>query len=273
MEKGFIELLFGSLREYVENFNQLFLIVLLFTIIPTIIIFLISLVIPQSMTDSVMDVSRNLYQSGFDREALTFISLSFILIAISFILRYLIQPPCLIFFALKNTGDLKAGEAIKGGLNYLWKYLGYGILLSLFFGVIGGVFVLVISLFIIYAHPQSVLWVYPFYFVWIAILAFFLIRWQFAFYTIVEEDIGIIGCFGRSAELVNGRWWRVFFYNMLMGISAIVIAFLIMWPMFVFESITLNLVLNTIFVVILIPLIVIYLKNFYLDLKDNPLQY
>ncbi len=64
------------------------------------------------------------------------------------------------------------------------------------------------------------------------------IAWLFAQPAIAWEDAGIIGSFGRSMDLVGGRWWRTFgiyiLLSLIVGLAISVvttpISFLAFWP-------------------------------------------
>ena len=42
--------------------------------------------------------------------------------------------------------------------------------------------------------------------------------WTFSTYALVSDDLGVTESMGRSKNLVKGRWWNVFGYNLLFGL-------------------------------------------------------
>lgn len=55
------------------------------------------------------------------------------------------------------------------------------------------------------------------------------IRWSMTIPAIVSEEVGALGSFGRSSELVEGEWWRVFGILLLFALLRdLVLAFLAM---------------------------------------------
>ncbi len=120
IKKDFGDLLTDAWDEYKKNFKTFFIIILLLSVIPAIIIQLITNASPNA---------------GF-------------IVSIFVILLSILMGASLIFMVFsKKKLDYK--QAIKGGASYFWKYLGLSIIMAIFLAI----------LFILLIIPGIIFWV------------------------------------------------------------------------------------------------------------------
>lgn len=164
-------------------------------------------------------------------------------------------------FYQKPQNKITFKQSVKGGLKYFWKYLGL---------LIVSIFLLAI-LFILFIIPGII----------------FMIFWAFATFVLIRENTGIWESLKRSKLIVKGRWWRTFGYVILLGLIMMLISgvFSIPETAYTIFSIASGRLIGLIsanppiaFVVSLItflarlitvPLTILFMKNFYLDLRTN----
>jgi hypothetical protein len=115
----------------------------------------------------------------------------------------------------------------------------------------------------------------------------------FPLFALVNENIGVLDSLRKSFEVVRGRWWKVFGYQLLTGIlvfGVILLLFIVfmMGILFVFPYLS-NLssrvlilrdptfifsfsigVFSLIAESLIIPFTTGFLQSFYLNLRDNP---
>ena len=209
---------------------------------------------------------------------------------------------CIIYIGFNASKKLKFKDALTKGAGYWGKYILVAIVLtvSLFLLALPAIaclassYLLVLNsmgvsvpLFIV-ANPTLllviglVLLVVPF---------FFLIRWLFSYIVLVGENKGGFSALKRSWEVVKGKSWRVLGYMILLAIFigifnyiiAIISGFILGYTgnvSFIGEGATqqalvtpagsfINLIFGFVGKLIVSPLILIFLKNFYLELKGE----
>lgn len=245
MEKGFGDLLGQSLKEYRDNFRIFFMLLLWLVFVPALIIFVVAMGLPD-VSDIVNPV-----------EALKILlssPITFVLAVLGLlrIVLYLILSASLVYFVFYGKKAMSHSEAIRGGLNYFWRYVGLSIV-SLF---------LLFLLFLLLVIPGIIFFVY----------------WIFASYILIGENRGIWESLKESKKLVKGRWWKVFGYTLLLALIMIIIYFILAIPSVLFGFLipegnifvsVLSLILNWISSLLTVPLIILFVKNFYLDLKRS----
>ena len=117
----------------------------------------------------------------------------------------------------------------------------------------------------------------------------FSIYWIFGIYVLLDEKKGILKSLKRSREIVRGRWWRVFGYLLLVILILMVILSifsLIQLPTqiiykvkisngdpislgFYITNALLSWISDFLYMLISIPFFILFLKNFYFDLKKT----
>ena len=245
MEKGFGDLFSESWNEYRRNFKLFFMLLLWLVFVPALIIFIIGMGLPDvSDVANPIDALKILFSSPF----------TYILAVLGFvkIILYLILSVSLIYFVFYNKRIKSYGEAIRGGMNYFWGYLGLNIVLVF----------LLFFLFLLLIIPGIL----------------FLVYWTFAFYILIGENKGIWESMKESKKLVRGRWWKVFGYALLFFLILAAISLVLSIPSIIVGLVTskgnifvsaLSLITNWIISLLFTPLSVLFFKNFYLELKKG----
>ncbi len=250
MKKGFGDLFSETINEYGNKFLSILKIFLFLYVIPLIafmIIIVILLVIffsGISLSEFPMTDFSLVSITGFATSEVSNVSTGLLLILIPIVIILFFA---LIYFLLLNAisillvgfsnEELPFSEIFRNARKYFWKYLGLTIV---FF-----IFLLGLSLLLII--PGII----------------FLVYWIFSNYILINEKTGIMQSLKRSKEIVKGRWWGVFGYFLLIIIiymgSSIIISFIPLVNWIVPQ-------------LVLMPFLVLFLKNFYLDLKANPVK-
>lgn len=120
---------------------------------------------------------------------------------------------------------------------HFWKYFGLVI--------VSGIFITL--LFLLFIIPGIIFCVY----------------WIFAAYVLIESQTTILNSLKESRKIVKGRWWKVFGYTFLVGVIGSIVSgvgfLLFIVGVFVSQFIASS-------------FIILFVKNFYLNLKDNPVS-
>lgn len=249
---GFGDLFSKSWGEYKNNFGIFFKIFLLLSLIPEIIF---SIIIYSVVGFNFQSTDLFDFISVFSGGTFIFLVMAGIII---FVLNFIMMLS-FIYLAIyqKTNVSMNFGQTIKGGLGYFWNY----ILLSLL------LIVCLIPLFLLLVIPGLV----------------FAIYWAFSPYVLIKENLGPWESMKKSKSIVKGKWWRVFGYSILLGIIMFLITVFFRIPEFIFKLVlgfssvtTLSIGLLTITSLvgflsslITIPLSLLFMKNFYLNLKDG----
>lgn len=294
--------------EYKFNFKFFVLILVLLSFIPG-LIFYFSNVLFEIKSDTLvnnMDIlsSKEVWNSIFSSSLINYFMLAFFIGLLAFILG-LWATSSIIYSVLNGKKKIKLSESLKGGLKYLWKYF----LLSVFVvlvivALIAVVVVIVGALFSfsgisakVFAGIISII-----LFILLFLTVFYLgVNWVFAPYILIGEKKKVFSSLKSSRALVIGRWWTIFGYIALIAIILFAISLgfsivsgviqgLISFPylkdafiggldnlnpetLFPLKTqIILNLIgniFNFAASLITIPLGLIFIKNFYFDLKKG----
>lgn len=256
---GFGELFWKSWQEYRKNFKVFLIIFLLLSVIPSIIYFIVS--IPFSL--EFLKLGTNL---KFSEILSVIFQLKYLIPAIIFGLLVfflgLLMSASFIYNSLYRKKQMSVKETLIGGKKYFWKYF--------LFSIVYGIFLM--GLFLLFIIPGII----------------FMIFWIFAVYVLIGENKGILESLKNSYDIVKGKWWHVFGFVLLfgliiLGISIVfsiaggLINFIISIP-FVKGQIPFYISTITQFVarvfnlganLIIIPLGILFFKNFYLDLRTS----
>ncbi|PIN73491.1 hypothetical protein COV20_04685 [Candidatus Woesearchaeota archaeon CG10_big_fil_rev_8_21_14_0_10_45_16] len=252
----FGEVFSKSWKEYTSNWQFFAVIVLALVFIPNIIVSLVAIPVSLQLSNIGQDLSEIF--------AILFSPMS-MLVAIVGLISILLSiwaSASMIYYSLSKKKNMSVKEALDGGRKYFWKYLGYNIVQGFF----------VIMLFIAFIIPGII----------------FSVFWVFGPFILIGENKRILESLGESYRLVSGRWWKVLgwgllFILMVIGVSFVVamISFIItslsslMWASLISPAammVTTNIVSKTITLLtqfVVGPMSVLFLKNFYLDLKKN----
>jgi hypothetical protein len=250
---SFGKILGKSWEDYKSNFYSIFKFMLVFVGIPSLMISVLLLILSFSIEWFIPSYSIYLILS-------LFISLFFLLLF--FIILILFADASLIGISLEKS-RFNFKEMIKIGRSFYLKYIGFTIVVSLF----------LIGLFLLLIVPGII----------------FSIYWIFAVYVLYYEKKGILSSLKRSREIVKGNWWKVFGYLLLISLILYGVSYIIGFISFptsvIYNSLTLaektvpliisvshfllsnlsNFLVN----LIQIPITILFLKNFYLEMKEN----
>jgi hypothetical protein len=198
----------------------------------------------------------------------------------------------LFYIALHSKGK-KVGiiESFTGGLRFIWRYIGL-IFLFLSLGILY-LITIIISISLMFISPFLGILLFLVFFIGGFILLFYLfIKWIFTIYFIIGENKGIIDSLSLSSRLVRGRWWNVFGTIILLGlimylfnmVGSIVIGIpnFILTILLSVKSISLatylwiilpiSIIMTTIIKIYTYPLSILFMKNFYINLKKHPVR-
>jgi hypothetical protein len=145
-----------------------------------------------------------------------------IIILIFFIIIFYLGYLNILYAAMFNEKGTLSLSAIKSqSKNYFWKFLGLMFIMMLSFFVLVGIPLLLGLLFLFLLKDTIVLGIIIFVLLILVgvILAYWImIKWSFSIFALMIENKGIIDSIKRSSEIVNGRWWKVFGYTLLIMI-------------------------------------------------------
>ena len=169
-------------------------------------------------------------------------------------------------------------ETLAGGKKYFWRFFGFYIVYI----------ILIIFLSLLFIIPGIIFGVY----------------WIFASYVFIGENKGIFESLKTSRSIIKGNWWKVFGWILLFGLIAIGISLIfyivagainsaiglpslikiisqgitqddIVAQISPFTLIITSFITNifdSLASLILYPLIILFFKNFYLDMKKAKLK-
>lgn len=241
MRKSFGELFSESVEEFASKFGMIFKTFLFLYLLPLIVFGIIIILLMVVSSPSISgNVVGDFAMSGFSvfdsASDLPFsvglvIALIILLFVLYVVLNVLINVSYIRIAFLEGKETFE--ETFEFARKYFWKYFGFGIVTGIF----------LIGLFILLIVPGIIFGVY----------------WVFAYLILMHENTSILGSLKRSKEIVKGNWWRVFGFMILIGIVAAVVSllsnFLLILGFFVP-------------MLVLTPFITIFMKNFYLSLKN-----
>ena len=234
-----------SWQEYKKNFKLFLKIYSVFYLIPLLVLSLFAVLI---------SLQENL-SAG--------LSVLYIIILIGVLFFSYWLHLTIYYISIYNEKNLNFKKAVKNSLNYFWKFLGLGIVLSL----------ALLGLSILLIIPGII----------------FMIFWMFSPYVLMKENKKIIESMKTSKKIVKGKWWSVFGYFILLiliiisislafFIPAVIINFAIILLTASSETPGLSVVISTEIIsfifrlaatLITTPLMILFFKNFYLDLKAS----
>lgn len=250
MGKGFGDLFSQSWQEYKSNFWLFTKLFILLSFLPLTILS---------------------FSSFFINKYLLIISIPFAGLFVSVLYFFMTLSFYYIAIYKKQNVPMSSGQAFKGGASYFWKGLGLMLLMI----------IILIPLFILLIIPGLI----------------FVIYWLFSLYVLMNENTGIWESMKRSKQIVKGRWWKVFGYFLLIVLINLAISIPFALPGFIYNSSTpfpslgindsaasisgiqgttiLSIIFNLISslsTLIILPLVTLFFKNFYLGLKSGSNQ-
>ncbi len=264
----FSEIFSQTWKEYKSNFSTILKFMLVFITIPSLIFLLINTSLILSNENLKMLVLINSQESPLSLSKGYNFYLTMILITslISMVLA-LFAYAGLTSTSLKKT-KFKFSDLVYSSKKNFWRYLAYCIVVIIF----------LFLLFILLIVPMII----------------FSIYWIFASYVLFDQNKGILESLKTSRKIVRGRWWKVLGYSILFVLIIITISIgislvssIILLPYLVADGLSPLLsqgpITPTFFVlrqitsfisqiisnITVIPLTILFYKNFYLKLKNS----
>ncbi|MEK6925870.1 MAG: hypothetical protein AABW50_01185 [Nanoarchaeota archaeon] len=238
--KSFGDLFSDSLKEYSGKFTPILKLFLTLYVIPSILVAIIVGVIFLTSSFSLpMDQLQDDF-TGFSAFAMLkggispiFIVL-LVLVFIVYITASILLSISYIHLSLSKSKNISLSECLRVSKGLFWKYLGLCIVTLL----------ALIGLFILLIIPGII----------------FMVFWIFASYALINEKLGIVDSLKKSKSIVKGRWWRTFGFLILLLLIVVAFSFVIGLLPFIGSLIS---------SIIVQPFAVLFLKNFYLDMKKK----
>jgi len=259
----FGDILSKSIKEYSDNFKEIFKFMFLFFGIISLILIAVEIVLlivdPNLFTMMSDPTSLTALGEGTTQLPLYFRLVTYAFSLISIFLTVFISAGLISTTLKKSKFSLK--ELISNAKPRYWKYFWFCIVVVIF------VFLLMLLLII----PGIIFAVY----------------WMFASYIFFDKKQNIRASLKQSRMIVKNRWWKTFGYNLLIGIILIGFTLLIniiQLPTLAITTINLingtslslgliivssllNFIAGFIGNLILVPMGILFFKNFYLEMK------
>lgn len=256
---SFGKLLLNSWQEYKSNFKTYLWLVTLLVFIPSLIITLLTALYFPSFFQ-IQETPEQVFQLFSSSAFIVFFSLVFI---INLLLTFFLISS-LGYISVYNTkSSLK--ESFSGGKKFFLKVLGLNLILI----------ISMLFLFSAFIIPGII----------------FLVFWIFSLYFLFEDkkEKKILKSMGKSLRLVRGKWWRTFGFIVLFSLILLLINLAIgsikqILGMLIFSSFAsgeqisffirvllsaFSSVFDSIFVLIILPLGILFFKNLYKDMKKK----
>ena len=240
MKKGFWKLFGDSINEYGEKLIPIFKIFFFLYFIPLLIIgFLVLLLfsgVYASLGKSVLETGSLDIQELVKSQAVPLFSLIVFMVVFGIILAifYFLTSLSYTYIGFANKKDLSFNTVLGFARKYFWRYVGLSLL----------VIVCLIPLYILLIIPGII----------------FTVFWAFSSYIMVNEKTKIRESMKKSRALVKGRWWKVFGFGLLFLLIFVIVSAIVNIIPFIGGIIS-SLVLT--------PFLILFFKNFYLDLKGK----
>lgn len=245
---GFGDLFSKSWKEYKSSFGLFFKIFLLFSLIPSIVLLVLT-------TFYILVGNPNII-GNLNAALIRSIPLFMSLLVVLFL--SIVMYISFIYIAVHKEAypRMTLGHVIKGSFSYFWSYIGLVLL----------IFILLVPLYVLFIIPGII----------------FSIYWSFSIFVLMRENTSIWQSMKRSKLIVKGRWWRVFGYSLLIGLIMYFISAVFSAPGKIFNFINLftssSGLGNPILIILLgiialfsglitTPLSMLFFKNFYLKLR------
>ena len=258
---GFGEIFGKTWKDYKDNFRSIFMFMVIFLGILWLISFS-NLLFWVFSNETVRELSLNpqLINAG-SKFPLQYLITTWVLGIIGVLLYFFINAG-LTGISIKKS-KFHFNEIVKVGSSSYFKYIALVVV----------EFIFLVGLFLLLIIPGII----------------FLIYWTFGIYVLYDEKKGILESLKRSREIVRGNWWKVFGYFILLfligTIISIIISIISSPTQIIYsikllnaEPISLNFMIFNVFLsgisnfltnLIYMPFLILFLKNFYFDLKKK----
>lgn len=297
----FIDLLKDTLEDYKKNFKILFKTFFWLYILPTILVFsfVFILIFPyigsiSSFNSSAIaeTITKNMFSDTNNGITSSVVLLVILIVALTIFISYILHLTFYFISVQPESNKATLKQIVKGSFRYFWKFLGLIILISFLLLLF---FLPAIIIFIVLSQVwQAIDTIVKVILILSGIilgaggltLAVYLgVLWRFSPYILFKENKKIIDSIKTSKFIVNRRWWRVFFYSILIGLITLAISWILAIPQsvlsFLITSIgTINaayymilfavsFIIGLISKIIITPLSILFFKNFYTELRKT----
>lgn len=230
--KGFEDYFSQSIQEFGDKFVSFLKVFLVLYFLPLIILGMIGMLafasyIVTYSQEELIENGQVLLSNIFSPGLIV---LAFLLL-LTFMVFYVLMSISFIEIAFAKK-PLGLKESVRKSKKHFWRFLGLGIVLT---------FALII-LYALFIIPGII----------------FNVFWIFSVYILVDKKAGVFDSIKQSYRMVKGRWWTLFGHSVLLIIIAMIVSWILMLVPF-FGRLISSLVVT--------PIIVIFYKNWYLDLK------
>lgn len=247
MKKNFGDIFSESLKEYgdkfvifLKSFLILYLVPLIvFAIIIFAIMFAVAGPIPTgNVVSNVASSSLTGFSFFNSLGAGNAGTISLIVLAVVFLLIYVILTILLnisyVVIGFVKDKDVSFKTVFNMSRTYFWKYVGLSIVMM----------IVLAFLYLLLIIPGVIFTVY----------------WLFAVFVLVREKTGVFDSLRRSQRIVRGRWWKTFGYFLLLSLIVVLVSIVTNF---------IPLVGALIPMLVLTPFTMLFLKNFYLELRKT----
>lgn len=221
-----------------KNFLFCYLIPMVILIVIVVLILIITFPFISISGNSILDLANGAPGLFFGQSDLPITGVALILIFVFFglvsVILTLILNINYINIGLSEDSEITFSEVFSKTKQLFWRYIGLVI--------VSGIFLL--GLFLLFIVPGVI----------------FLVYWVFATYILIDQDKRILESLKESKRIVKGRWWRVFGFVLLLALIIAVVS-LVAGLIPIVGSIVGPLITT--------PFAILFMKNFYLDMKEN----
>ena len=245
MGKGFGELFSSTFGEYLKKFVPILKIFVFLYLIPMVIVAILLVILFTGVYSSLgvsvlktgsFDLSQVALSQG-DIGSLVLLFLGIFVFVIVLGIFYVWMAASYVYISFSKGGELPFDKTFAFARKNFWRYVGLTLL----------TIVCLIPLYILLIIPGII----------------FTVFWAFSSYILLSGNVRAWDSMKQSKALVKGRWWRVFGYGLLLLLIIFVISFVAGFIPFV-GSIVSSLVLT--------PFMILFFKNFWLELKHNSVK-
>jgi hypothetical protein len=299
------EVISNSFKEFSQNWKTFLGMLVLLSFIPAAILLILEL-FWMKQADYFNVIASNNF-SGLISQLFSPLGILLIICFVVLVLLGIWLQSSLIYKVFSKNKSLGVFESLRAGRKYFWRFLGLVIIFILIFIIPLIIIIGIIWLAVLLGTANLILSAILVVIIIVAIIAYFIfvtylwIKWTFSFYILVAENKRVMGSLKSSKELVSGRWWRTFgclllFLLIISGISILfsVSAGVINMSMsfntivnsatstnadptsftptlsnMVIISTIVSFIFNILSQIIVVPLIILFMKNLYISRKNS----
>jgi len=257
---GFGEILKEGWKDYKANFWANSKVILAFYILPLILSSLIIYSVFGSNVQTILSGAAAL------ADTIKFVEIGLVVFVVGFLLNIFGQIAIVSSSVKKKKYEFS--EAIKNAKRFYFRYLGMivVIVVALIFLVIASI---IIAIPLLALGDKGMIVGAIIALVAMVALVVFAVYLAFSAFVLADENISVFKAFKRSYNLVRCKWLKVFGYLILIGLIMVAISFVIGVPSLISSSAIVSSIMEFISPFIIVPLGILLLKNFYLEIKKR----